>query len=174
METKFQTLITGLQHIGIPTNDMEKTVAFYRILGFETALQTVNHAADEKVTFLRMGEVTLEVYENKKAAMVPGALDHIALNVTDIEKAFQLAKEQEGHKMIKTFPVKLQSVDMVKGFVNDMSQMEGDVLLLSGKYVIDAKSIMGIFSLDLSQPLQIQIEDWKEEYVPVIEKYLSA
>lgn len=95
METKFQTLITGLQHIGIPTNDMEKTVAFYSTLGFETALQTVNHAADEKVTFLRMGDVTLEVYENKKAAMVSGALDHIALNVTDIEKVFQMAKEQK-------------------------------------------------------------------------------
>lgn len=94
MRTGYQTLITGLQHIGIPTNDMEKTVAFYRTLGFQIALQTVNHGADEKVTFLRMGDVTLEVYENKKAAMAPGALDHIALNVTDIEKAFQMAKEQ--------------------------------------------------------------------------------
>lgn len=94
MRTGYQTLITGLQHIGIPTNDMEKTVAFYRTLGFQIALQTVNHGADEKVTFLRIGDVTLEVYENKKAAMAPGALDHIALNVTDIEKAFQMAKEQ--------------------------------------------------------------------------------
>ena len=101
MEAKFQTLITGLQHIGIPTNDMEKTTAFYRLLGFEAVLQTVNHAADEKVTFLRMGDITLEVYENKNAAMVPGALDHIALNVTDIEKAFQMAKE-EGFFMLDT------------------------------------------------------------------------
>lgn len=75
-------------------------------------------------------------------------------------------------KNIKTFSVKLQSVDKVKDFVNDMGQIEGDVLLLAGKYVIDAKSIMGIFSLDLSNPLQLQIEDWKEEYASVIEKYL--
>lgn len=101
MRTGYQTLITGLQHIGIPTNDMEKTVAFYRTLGFQIALQTVNHGADEKVTFLRMGDVTLEVYENKKAAMASGALDHIALNVTDIEKAFQMAKEQ-GFPMLDT------------------------------------------------------------------------
>lgn len=101
MRTGYQTLITGLQHIGIPTNDMEKTVAFYRTLGFQIALQTVNQGADEKVTFLRMGDVTLEVYENKKAAMAPGALDHIALNVTDIEKAFQMAKEQ-GFPMLDT------------------------------------------------------------------------
>ncbi len=94
METKFQTLITGLQHIGIPTNDMKKTVAFYQTLGFQVALQTVNEAADERVTFLRMGYIVLEVYENKKAAMASGALDHIAFNVTDIEAVFQLAKEQ--------------------------------------------------------------------------------
>ena len=80
---------------------MEKTAAFYRLLGFEAVLQTVNRAADEKVTFLRMGDITLEVYENKNAAMVPGALDHIALNVTDIEKAFQMAKE-EGFSMLDT------------------------------------------------------------------------
>lgn len=100
-QTEWNTLITGLQHIGIPTNDMEKTVAFYRLLGFEIALQTVNHAAEEKVTFLRMGDVTLEVYENKQAAMVSGALDHIALNVTDIDKVFQMAQE-EGFSMLDT------------------------------------------------------------------------
>lgn len=83
-------------------------------------------------------------------------------------------KNQSEKKMIKTFPVKLQSVDKVKCFVDDMSQIEADVLLLSGKYVIDAKSIMGIFSLDLSNPLQLQIEEWKEEYAPVIEKYLHT
>lgn len=83
-------------------------------------------------------------------------------------------KNQAEQKIVKTFPVKLQSVDKVKDFVNDMSQIEGDVLLLAGKYVIDAKSIMGIFSLDLSNPLQLQIEDWKEEYALVIEKYLHT
>lgn len=81
-------------------------------------------------------------------------------------------KNQAEQKNIKTFSVKLQSVDKVKDFVNDVGQIEGDVLLLAGKYVIDAKSIMGIFSLDLSHPLQLQIEDWKEEYASVIEKYL--
>ena len=83
-------------------------------------------------------------------------------------------KNQAEQKNTKTFSVKLQSVDKVKGFVNDMGQIEGDVLLLAGKYVIDAKSIMGIFSLDLSCPLQLRIEDWKEEYALVIEKYLHT
>ncbi len=83
-------------------------------------------------------------------------------------------KNQAEQKNTKTFSVRLQSVDKVKGFVNDMGQIEGDVLLLAGKYVIDAKSIMGIFSLDLSHPLQLRIEDWKEEYALVIEKYLHT
>ena len=83
-------------------------------------------------------------------------------------------KNQASQKMVKTFPVKLPSVDKVKGFVSDMSQIEGDAFLLAGKYVIDAKSIMGIFSLDLSNPLQLQIEDWREDYAPVIEKYLHT
>ena len=37
-----QTYTTGIQHIGIPTNDIEKTIEFYKKLGFETALQTIN------------------------------------------------------------------------------------------------------------------------------------
>ena len=81
-------------------------------------------------------------------------------------------KNQQEHKDVKTFPVMLRSVDKVKAFVDDMSQIQGDVLLSVGKYVIDAKSIMGIFSLDLSNPLQLEIEDWKEEYAAVVEKYL--
>lgn len=101
MENKFQKFIIGLQHIGIPTNNMEETIIFYTTLGFQIALQIVNHAANEAVTFLRMEDVTLEVYENKKAAMAYGALDHIALNVTDIEKVFQIVKEQ-GFTMLDT------------------------------------------------------------------------
>ena len=37
---------TGVQHIGIPTNDIDKTVDFYHKLGFETAFETVNEEAD--------------------------------------------------------------------------------------------------------------------------------
>ena len=82
-------------------------------------------------------------------------------------------KNQEEPKEVKTFSVRLSSVDKVKGFVRDMSRIESDVLLFAGKYVIDAKSIMGIFSLDLSGPLQVQIEDWSKDYAPMIEKYLD-
>lgn len=94
MKQNFQQFINGLQHIGIPTNDIDETIDFYKILGFEVAFQTVNEIANEKVAFLRLENITIEVYENKQAAAVSGALDHIALNVTDIKKVFEMAKEQ--------------------------------------------------------------------------------
>ena len=54
---------------------------------------------------------------------------------------------------MKTVRVCLDSIDKVKGFVNDISRFNTDFDLISGRYVIDAKSIMGIFSLDLSKPI---------------------
>ncbi len=94
MENNFSKFITGLQHIGIPTNDIDTTVAFYEMLGFRVAFWTVNEKTDEKVAFLKMGDITIETYENERAVLVNGAVDHIALNVTDIEAVFNLAKEK--------------------------------------------------------------------------------
>lgn len=54
---------------------------------------------------------------------------------------------------MKTVQISLNSIGKVKSFVNTISQFEYDFDLISGRYVIDAKSIMGIFSLDLSKPL---------------------
>ena len=91
--------ITGLQHLGLPTNDIDKTVSFYQSLGFETALSTVNEAANEKVVFLRLHDLTIETYENRQAAMCNGAIDHIALNVSDIKAAFDQVRGL-GYKML--------------------------------------------------------------------------
>ena len=73
--------ITGVQHIGIPTNDMEKTLEFYHALGFETAFETINEEAGEKVVFLRCKNLVVEAYENHQAVGKDGAVDHIALDV---------------------------------------------------------------------------------------------
>ncbi len=53
--------------------------------------------------------------------------------------------------------VKLTSISDVQKFVNSVSRFNGDVDLQSGRYVVDAKSIMGIFSLDLMQPVDMTI-----------------
>ena len=58
---------------------------------------------------------------------------------------------------MKTIRISLNSIDKVKSFVNDLAKFDADFDLVSGRYVIDAKSIMGIFSLDLSNPIDLNI-----------------
>ena len=86
---------TGIQHIGIPTNDIKKTIAFYKELGFETALQTINKEADEKVAFLKLKTLVIETYENKAAKLESGAIDHVAINVNNIEEIYQYISEKK-------------------------------------------------------------------------------
>lgn len=86
---------TGIQHIGIPTNDIEKTIAFYKELGFETALQTINKEADEKVAFLKLKTFVIETYENKAAKFESGAIDHVAIDVNDIEEVYQYISKKK-------------------------------------------------------------------------------
>ena len=59
--------------------------------------------------------------------------------------------------IMKTVQISLNSIDKVKSFVNDITKFDYDFDLVSGRYVIDAKSIMGIFSLDLSKPIDLNI-----------------
>lgn len=89
--------VTGVQHVGIPTNDIEKTIAFYTSLGFETALRTVNEAAGEQVCFLRLKNLCIETYQNGCAVGTPGAIDHIALDVADVDAAFEKARAMGLH-----------------------------------------------------------------------------
>ena len=58
---------------------------------------------------------------------------------------------------MKTVSISLNSIDKVKAFVNDISKYDFDFDLVSGRYVIDAQSIMGIFSLDLSKPINLNV-----------------
>ena len=60
---------------------------------------------------------------------------------------------------MQTFKVSLKSVDAVKEFVNLVARFDYDFDLVSGRYTIDAKSIMGIFSLDLSKPITLEVDD---------------
>ena len=85
----FSKIATGLQHIGIPTNDLNLTIDFYQSLGFELAHRTAN--GDEQVAFLQLGNLMIETYQNFKAAQINGAVDHIAINVTDVEEARRIA-----------------------------------------------------------------------------------
>ena len=68
---------------------------------------------------------------------------------------------------MKTVKIRLDSIDKVKDFVNKISNYDSDFDLISGRYVIDAKSIMGIFSLDLSRPIELAIHS-DEDYDEII------
>lgn len=121
--------IRGLQHIGIPTNDLRATVAFYQHLGFEEAYRTLNDGV--AVVFLRLGELTIETYENGQATGKAGAVDHIALDVTDAEAALEESKRR-GHKILDgglcslpfwTNGVKFYKIEGPNGEIVEFSQM---------------------------------------------------
>ena len=88
---KYNMHIDDGQHIGIPTDCFDKTVSFYQDLGFELEHQVDN--SGQKVGFLRFNHLQLEIYEEKVTAQRAGAIDHIALNCTDIDAAYKTAKE---------------------------------------------------------------------------------
>ncbi|MDW2799339.1 HPr family phosphocarrier protein [Clostridium boliviensis] len=75
---------------------------------------------------------------------------------------------------MKTVRISLNSIDKVKSFVNDLTKFDTDFDLVSGRYVIDAKSIMGIFSLDLSKPIDLNIhsESTVDEILNILSPYI--
>ena len=70
-----------------------------------------------------------------------------------------------------TFNMLLSSINDVKDFVNTVSRYDFDVDLTSGRYVVDAKSVLGIYSLNLSKPLEIIIRGDNVEALEVIKRY---
>lgn len=88
--------LQGLQHIGIPVTDLERSKAFYIQLGFVEVMRTDIPGALEpiRVAMMQHEKLTIELYqldEEKRQAIskrTDGHIDHIALDVMDIEKAY--------------------------------------------------------------------------------------
>ena len=74
-----------------------------------------------------------------------------------------------------TMKIVLKSIDDVKVFVNEVNKVPFDVDLSSGRYVVDAKSIMGIFSLDLTSPITMEVHNKEkgeaDDFLKAIEKF---
>ncbi len=69
--------------------------------------------------------------------------------------------------------VSLQAINDVKEFVNIVMRYDFDIDLVSGRYAVDAKSIMGIFSLDLSKPIELNAHtDDAEDFFKAIDKFI--
>lgn len=89
---------TGIQHIGIPTSDIETTIRFYEGLGFQTMHTNQVPANKAKVAFLQLGNLMIETYAEGGNGL-DGAIDHFALNCTDIQAAYTWICEQ-GYKVL--------------------------------------------------------------------------
>ena len=75
---------------------------------------------------------------------------------------------------MREIQISLRTIEEVKEFVQTITMFDGDFELISGEYIVDAKSILGLFSVDLSKPvtLRIDVNDSKmNEVLTVIEKY---
>ena len=69
--------------------------------------------------------------------------------------------------------IMLATINDVKNFVSEVSMCDYDVDLLSGRYAVDAKSIMGIFSLDLSKPIELDAHtDDADKFLKDIDKFI--
>ncbi len=77
---------------------------------------------------------------------------------------------------MKTLNILLNSMNDVRIFVNIVNKYEFDVDLASGRYVVDAKSILGIYSLDLSKPIAVNIhadDDVSAKFVEEIKDFIQ-
>lgn len=91
----FKSCCTGVQHIGIPTDNIEKTVSFYEGLGFDKVYETYNKNVDQKVAFLQLGNLMIETYEEENISKADGAINHIAIDCNNIQEAYSIAKTKE-------------------------------------------------------------------------------
>ena len=85
--------VTGIQHIGLPTNDLKKTIEFYKSLGFEVTFETT--LPTDYVAFLQLKNICIEAFQAIGAPAAVGhvgAIDHISLDVDDIEATWQAVK----------------------------------------------------------------------------------
>lgn len=73
---------------------------------------------------------------------------------------------------MKILTVYLRTLDDVREFIKHMNDIEGETTLFCGRYSVNAKSVAGVLSLNLREPVKLEIKNWKEEYRSLLEKYL--
>lgn len=87
----------GIQHIGLPTTQVQKTIDFYRGLGF--SLATRHDIGGRDFAFMQLGNLLLEIIPTDDPAMVRGAVDHFCLDAKDIDSLF-VALKDAGYTML--------------------------------------------------------------------------
>ena len=74
---------------------------------------------------------------------------------------------------MKSVYVRLPSVERVQRFVDTLSSLEGDFELIAGNHILDAKSLMGIFSLDRSVPIELKVYNDSKPNIDAIKPFLA-
>jgi catechol 2,3-dioxygenase-like lactoylglutathione lyase family enzyme len=85
--------ITGLDHVGLQTKEINKSVAFYEDLGFKKIYETL-YEGTIPVVYLEQKGVVVEILETADVAEIPGPINHITLNTDDVAAAYETAKQK--------------------------------------------------------------------------------
>ena len=104
--------INHLQHIGLPVADLEISRSFYERLGFEMVMHStfLHEGAQGKVSMMKLKEIIIELYQMPEPELTSvkqrkdGHIDHITFDVDDIDKTFELLKN-EGFSVVEDKPV---------------------------------------------------------------------
>lgn len=89
-----KNLVSGIQHVGIPTIDINKTVDFYQGLGFDLAFSTTDDSGNLDVAFLKLKNLVIETYQEGTELSQTGSINHIAIDVNDVEEVFKKLNEK--------------------------------------------------------------------------------
>ena len=103
---------TGIQHIGIPTQDFSRSMQFYLDLGMRLDWRT-SAEQQNQVAFFSDGSLVIELYQATQTAMHSGAVDHIAIDILDVDAAYRLAQAQ-GYTLLDDH---IQSLPLLEGGV---------------------------------------------------------
>ena len=98
--------ITGFQHLGIPVSDLEKSIQFYEHIGFriENRSEFKDTGGVTRVAFMELGSFCLELYQTPEGvadSRDDGPINHFALDVRDIDEAFEVFKK-EGFSIVSS------------------------------------------------------------------------
>jgi|KBSMisStaDraftv2_1062788.scaffolds.fasta_scaffold1136042_2 lactoylglutathione lyase len=115
MKNAIQLKINSIQHIGIPVTNLDASQQFYSLLGFNNVMQAhfTDHGEQGTCVMMQRENILMELYQLPEAGLVEirargnGHIDHVAFDVSDIDKTYEIIKEA-GFNIMEEAPVFLQ------------------------------------------------------------------
>ena len=123
---------TGVQHIGIPTENIEQTILFYEGLGFDKLYDTYKKNGEQKVVFLQLGNLIIETYEEENISKNDGIINHIAIDCSKIYEVYNILKNLGFDEVNEKFYLLKDDDEIFKFFKYEVEII--DIPLLKIKY----------------------------------------